>query len=98
VAVDKPVGVGWPRSRSTPYSDRMVSTDELTSVAHRCDYIFAMHETMISAEVVAGTPRLKGIVVGGRDASDMIDIDACEAAGIQLVHAPSTAKATAGSG
>jgi glyoxylate reductase len=79
-----------------PHSDRMVSTDELTTVAHRCDYIFAMHETMISAEVVAGTPRLKGIVVGGRDASDMIDVDACTAAGVELVTTPPVPSARAG--
>ena len=32
-----------------PHTDRMVSVDELASVARRCDYIFAMHETMIPA-------------------------------------------------
>jgi lactate dehydrogenase-like 2-hydroxyacid dehydrogenase len=71
-----------------PYSDRMVTTDELTTVAHRCDYIFAMHETMIPADVVAGEVRLKGIVVGGRDAGDMVDVSACEAAGVSIVPTP----------
>jgi len=70
-----------------PYSDRMVTADELYAVARRCDYIFAMHETMIPASVVADAPRLKGIAVGGRDASDMIDVAACAAAGVQLIHA-----------
>jgi glyoxylate reductase len=71
-----------------PYTDRMVTTDELTTVAHRCDYIFAMHETMIPAEVFAGELRLKGIVVGGRDAADMIDVAACETAGVSLIPTP----------
>jgi glyoxylate reductase len=70
-----------------PYTDRMVTVDELYAVARRCDYIFAMHETMIPAAVVADQPRLKGIAVGGRDASDMIDVPACAAAGVQLIHA-----------
>ena len=73
-----------------PYTDRMVTVDELYAVARRCDYIFAMHETMIPAAVVADQPRLKGIVVGGRDASDMIDVDACSAAGVQMIHACQT--------
>jgi glyoxylate reductase len=71
-----------------PYSDRMVTVDELTTVAHRCDYIFAMHETMIPAEVFAGEIRLRGIVVGGRDASDMIDVAVGEAAGVTLISTP----------
>lgn len=70
-----------------PYTDRMVTVDELYAVARRCDYIFAMHETMIPAAVMADQPRLKGIVVGGRDASDMIDVEACSAAGVQMIHA-----------
>jgi glyoxylate reductase len=81
-----------------PYSDRMVSVDELTTVAHRCDYIFAMHETMIPAEVVAGEIRLRGIVVGGRDASDMIDVAACEAAGVAVIPTPPASGATSRKG
>ena len=70
-----------------PHSDRMVTTDELYAVARRSDYIFAMHETMIPATVFADGPRLKGIAVGGRDVSDMIDVAACAAAGVELIHA-----------
>jgi lactate dehydrogenase-like 2-hydroxyacid dehydrogenase len=70
-----------------PYSDRMITVDELSSVARRCDYIVAMHETMIPAEVVARDIRLKGIVVGGREVSDMIDVAACERAGVRLIPA-----------
>jgi phosphoglycerate dehydrogenase-like enzyme len=70
-----------------PHTDRMVSVDELASVARRCEYIFAMHETMIPAEVVSGAVRLKGIAVGGREVGDMIDIAACERAGVTFIHA-----------
>jgi phosphoglycerate dehydrogenase-like enzyme len=70
-----------------PYTDRMITVDELSSVARRCDYIVAMHETMIPAQVFSGPIRLKGIAVGGREVGDMIDIDACERAGVKLIHA-----------
>ncbi|MGX7678537.1 NAD(P)-dependent oxidoreductase [Jatrophihabitans sp. DSM 45814] len=69
-----------------PYSDRMVTTDELTAVAQRCEYIFAMHETMIPAEVFGSSSILKGIIVGGREVADMIDVGACERAGVTLIH------------
>lgn len=70
-----------------PHTDRMVSVDELASVARRCDYIFAMHETMIPAGAISGPIRLKGIAVGGREIGDMIDIAACERAGVRFIHA-----------
>ena len=76
-----------------PYTDRMITVDELSSVARRCDYIAAMHETMIPAEVVACPIRLKGIAVGGRDVGDMIDIDACQRAGVILIPASADAQA-----
>jgi phosphoglycerate dehydrogenase-like enzyme len=76
-----------------PHTDRMVSVDELASVARRCDYIFAMHETMIPAQVVSGPVRLKGIAVGGREISDMIDIAACERAGVRFIHAQADGQA-----
>jgi lactate dehydrogenase-like 2-hydroxyacid dehydrogenase len=69
-----------------PYTDRMVTVDELSTVARRCDYIVAMHETMIPAEVFAGPIRLQGIAVGGRELSDMIDVAACEQAGVRLIQ------------
>ena len=70
-----------------PHTDRMVSVDELASVARRCDYIFAMHETMIPAQVVSGPIRLKGIAAGGREIGEMIDVAACERAGVTFIHA-----------
>jgi glyoxylate reductase len=71
-----------------PHSDRMISVDELCAAARRSDYILAMHETMIPAAVVSGEHRLKGIAVGGRERSDMIDVTACERAGVTLIHPP----------
>ena len=45
-----------------PYRDRMVSIDSLAAAARRNDYIFTMHETVITKEVIAANPNLKGIV------------------------------------
>jgi glyoxylate reductase len=68
-----------------PYTDRMVSTDELAAAARRSDYIFTMHETMIPREVVEANPQLKGIAVGGDDYPYMIDVAACQEAGIPIL-------------
>jgi glyoxylate reductase len=68
-----------------PYSNRMVSVDELIGAAKRNDYIFTMHETMIPREVIEANPELKGIAVGGRDHADMIDVAACEEAGVPIL-------------
>jgi glyoxylate reductase len=45
-----------------------------------------MHETMIDKTVVDANPNLKGIAVGGGDYDDMIDVAACEAAGIEIIR------------
>jgi glyoxylate reductase len=68
-----------------PYSNRMVSVDELIGAAKRNDYIFTMHETMIPRSVIEANPELKGIAVGGRDYAEMIDVVACEAAGVSII-------------
>ena len=49
-----------------PYMDRQITTDELANAARRSDYIFAMHETTITREVIFANPNLKGIGAGGR--------------------------------
>jgi glyoxylate reductase len=68
-----------------PYSDRQITVDELCSAVRRNDYVFAMHETIITAEVIAANPELRGIAVGGRDYEDMIDVAACAAAGVPII-------------
>ena len=87
-----------------PYADRMITTGELAEAARRSDFIYTMHETIVDAEVVAANPELKGIGVGGPEYVHMIDVDACQRAGIPLIfhsdqdHAvarTSNAKATA---
>lgn len=52
-----------------PYHDRQITTAELVAAVKRCDYLFAMSETVIPAEVINANPDLKGIatfsVMGG---------------------------------
>src|SRR5437867_2284569 len=58
-----------------PYLDRMITVDELVANARRCDYVFAMHGTMVPAEVINANPDLKGLgVLGGKTAK--VDFDA----------------------
>jgi glyoxylate reductase len=68
-----------------PYTDRMVSVDELAGAARRSDYIFTMHETMIPREVIEANRQLKGIAVGGDDYPYMIDVAACTEVGIPIL-------------
>jgi lactate dehydrogenase-like 2-hydroxyacid dehydrogenase len=39
-----------------PYMDRQITTDELANAARRSDYLFAMHETTITREVIFANP------------------------------------------
>ena len=45
-----------------PFTDQMISVDDLVGAAKRSDYIFAMHSTTIPAKVIEANPNLKGIV------------------------------------
>jgi glyoxylate reductase len=68
-----------------PYTDRQITTDELCSAARRSDYLFAMHETTISAEVMDANPNLKAIGTLGRT-SETIDEEAAKARGLPLLR------------
>jgi glyoxylate reductase len=70
-----------------PYEDRQITTDELASAVRRSDYLFAMHETTITRDVIEANPNLKGIGIGGRYA-ETVDLAACDAAGIPLLTNP----------
>jgi glyoxylate reductase len=58
-----------------PHLDRQISHDELVANARRCDYIFAMGDTLVPAEVIDANPDLKGISVVSRKAGN-IDLEA----------------------
>lgn len=68
---------------------RDITVAELESAARRSDYIFCMHQTPVTASMVAANPRLKGYgVTEARD--DLHAVAACEAAGVRLLEAKNT--------
>jgi lactate dehydrogenase-like 2-hydroxyacid dehydrogenase len=44
-----------------PYLDRQISVDELVAAAERSDWLYVLHETSVTAEVINANPGLKGI-------------------------------------
>jgi phosphoglycerate dehydrogenase-like enzyme len=44
-----------------PYMDRQISVDELVASARRSDWLFVLHETNVTAEVINANPNLQGI-------------------------------------
>ena len=61
-----------------PHLDRQISIDELVLNAKRNDYIFAMGDTIVPAEVIHANPDLKGISLVSRKASN-VDLEAARA-------------------
>jgi glyoxylate reductase len=57
-----------------PHLDRMISMDEMLGAAKRNDYLLALHENFIPAEVLRINPALQGVgILGGN--SSMVDYD-----------------------
>lgn len=57
-----------------PHLDRMISMDEMTGAAKRHDYLLALHENFIPAEVLRANPNIKGVgILGGK--TGMVDYD-----------------------
>lgn len=63
-----------------PYMDRQITVDELVANAKRCDWLFVLHETNVTAEVIYANPNLKGIgcMAGGHLYIDMDAANACK--------------------
>src|SRR5579871_6763020 len=69
-----------------PYMDRQITVDVLAAAAKRSDYLFVMHETEVTAEVINANPNLKGIgAMGGNTC--LIDWDAARARRLPVVAA-----------
>jgi glyoxylate reductase len=57
-----------------PHLDRMISMDEMLGAAKRHDYLLALHENFVPAEVLRINPGLKGVgILGG--ITSMLDYD-----------------------
>lgn len=63
---------------------RDITVAELESAARRSDYIFCMHQTPVTASMVAANPNIKGYGVASRR-PDTLDLEALDAAGVPLL-------------
>lgn len=57
-----------------PHLDRMIGMDEMIGAARRHDYLLALHENFVPAEVMHANPNLKGIGILGNKTA-MVDFD-----------------------
>jgi lactate dehydrogenase-like 2-hydroxyacid dehydrogenase len=67
-----------------PYMDRQISVDELIANAKRADWLFVLHETNVTAEVINANPNLRGIGAMA-SANPLIDMDAANARKIPVI-------------
>ncbi|HTW10664.1 MAG TPA: NAD(P)-dependent oxidoreductase [Acidimicrobiales bacterium] len=67
-----------------PFTHRAITIAELESAARRSDYIYCMHETPVTKSIVGANPNLKGFGLL-RPEPAIVDVAACEAAGIPLL-------------
>jgi glyoxylate reductase len=67
-----------------PYMDRQISVDELVANAKRSDWLFVLHETNVTAEVIYANPNLQGI--GAMASSNPhIDMEAANARKLPVI-------------
>jgi lactate dehydrogenase-like 2-hydroxyacid dehydrogenase len=70
--------------RVYPYMDRQISVDELVANARRSDWLFVLHETNVTAEVINANPNLQGI--GAMASSNPhIDMEAANARKLPVI-------------
>jgi glyoxylate reductase len=67
-----------------PYMDRQISVDELIANAKRADWLFVLHETNVTAEVINANPNLRGICAMA-SANPLIDMYAANARKIPVI-------------
>ena len=67
-----------------PYMDRQITVDELVANAKRADWLFVLHETNVTAEVINANPNLKGIGAMAA-ASPHIDMKAANARKLPVI-------------
>jgi lactate dehydrogenase-like 2-hydroxyacid dehydrogenase len=67
-----------------PYIDRQITVAELAAAAKHADWLFVLHETDVSAEVIHANPNLKGI--GAMAVTKLhIDMEAANACKIPVI-------------
>jgi len=70
--------------RVYPYLDRQISVDELVANARRSDWLFVLHQTNVTAEVINANPNLQGIGVMA-SSNPHIDMEAANARKLPVI-------------
>jgi lactate dehydrogenase-like 2-hydroxyacid dehydrogenase len=65
-------------------TDRMLSRVETAAALQRCDYLVAIGDLPLDAELLSANPRLKGISVAARRPDEWMDVKAATALGIPV--------------
>jgi glyoxylate reductase len=69
-------------------SERMISRPELLDAVRRCDYMLTLGDTPIDEEVLANSPRLKGIAAMAMGVTGVVDVAAATHRGIPVTIIP----------
>jgi lactate dehydrogenase-like 2-hydroxyacid dehydrogenase len=67
-----------------PYMDRQISVDELVANTKRCDWLFVLRDTNVTAEVIYANPNLQGIGAMA-SANTLIDMEAANARKLPVI-------------
>jgi glyoxylate reductase len=66
-----------------PYLDRQIGVAELAAAARNADWLYVLHETRVTAEVLEANPNLKGVVAMAGDPD--VDVAAATRLGIPVI-------------
>jgi len=69
-------------------SERMISRPELLDGMQRADYLFTLGDTTIDDDILANSPKLKGIAAMAMGLTGVVDVDAATRRGIPVTNVP----------
>lgn len=69
-------------------SERMISRPELLDGLSRSDYLYTLGDTIIDDDVLAKSPRLKGIAAMSMGLTGVVDVEAATQRGIPVTNIP----------
>src|SRR3990170_7214075 len=68
--------------------ERMISRPELLDGMQRADYLFTLGDTTIDDDILANSPKLKGIAAMAMGLTGVVDVDAATRRGIPVTNVP----------
>lgn len=69
-------------------SERMISRPELLHAMRSCDYLLTLGDTTIDEDVLANSPRLKGIAAMSMGVTGVVDVEAATRRGVPVTNIP----------